>query len=63
MQAKIPMPYIQFKEKEVVGILDFIYGFCGIIDPAETDFCNFRIDFIGEYDAKCETNLGCEPGP
>jgi hypothetical protein len=30
---------------------------------AETDFGAFRIDFLGEYDAKCETAFGRESGP
>jgi hypothetical protein len=29
----------------------------------ETDFGNFRNDFLGDYDAKCKTALGCESGP
>jgi hypothetical protein len=28
------------------------------MDPAETDVGDFRTDFLGEYDAKCETALG-----
>jgi hypothetical protein len=32
-------------------------------DPSEIDFVDFRIDFLGEYDAKGETALGCELGP
>jgi hypothetical protein len=44
-------------------ILDFIFGFRGVIDPAETDFGYFRIDFLGEHDANCETTLGLESGP
>jgi hypothetical protein len=48
-------------QKRSWGILDFIFGFRGVIDPAETDFGYLRIDFLGEYDAKCETALGREP--
>jgi hypothetical protein len=30
---------------------------------AETDFRDFRIDYLGEYDAICETVLDRESGP
>jgi hypothetical protein len=33
-----------------------------IIDPAKTNFGEFGIDFLGKYDAKCETALGHESG-
>jgi hypothetical protein len=39
------------------GILDFLFGLRGVIDPAETDFDDFRSDYLGEYDAICETVL------
>jgi hypothetical protein len=31
------------------GILDFIFGFIGVTDPAKTDFDDFRSDYLGEY--------------
>jgi hypothetical protein len=40
-------------------MLDFIYGFSGVIDPAETDFNDFRSNYLGEYEAICETALAC----
>jgi hypothetical protein len=34
------------------------YG--GLIDTAEADFGDFRIEFPGEFEAICETALACE---
>jgi hypothetical protein len=42
-----------------LGILKKKIGFRGVIDPAETDFRDFRSDFLGEYEAICETVLAC----
>jgi hypothetical protein len=42
-------------------MLHFIFGFSGVIDPA--DFDDFRGDFLGEYEAICETALARESGP
>jgi hypothetical protein len=44
-------------------MLNFIFGFSGVIDTAETDFRDFRSDYLGEYVAKCETVLARESGP
>jgi hypothetical protein len=44
-------------QKKSWGILDFIFGFRGVIDRAEIDFGDYRIDFLGEYEAKCQTAL------
>jgi hypothetical protein len=44
------------------GILNFIFGFSDVIDTAETDFRDFRRDYLGEYEAICETVLACEVG-
>jgi hypothetical protein len=52
-----------FKQKKNWGILNFIFGFSGVIDTAETDFRDFRSDFLGEYQAICKTALGRESGP
>jgi hypothetical protein len=38
-------------------------GFRGLSETAESDFGNFRIDFLGEYEAICKTALGRESGP
>jgi hypothetical protein len=38
-------------------------GFRGLIDTAEADFGDFRIEFLGEYEPICETALACESGP
>jgi hypothetical protein len=40
-------------------MLDFIFGFSGVIDPAETDFDDFWSYYLGEYEAICETVLAC----
>jgi hypothetical protein len=38
-------------------------GFRGLIDTAEADFDDFQIEFLGEFEAICETALACESGP
>jgi hypothetical protein len=53
-EANIPIPYLYFT--------GFIFGFREVIDPAETYFCDFRNNFLGAYDAKCETAWGSESG-
>jgi hypothetical protein len=45
--------------KKSYGILNFIFGFSSVIDTAETDFGDFRSDYLGEYEAICETVLAC----
>jgi hypothetical protein len=41
-----------------------LYAFiCLVIDLAETDFDDFRSDYLGEYEAICETALARESGP
>jgi hypothetical protein len=35
------------------------FGFSGLIDPAVTDFDDFRSDYLGEYEAICETGFAC----
>jgi hypothetical protein len=63
-EANIHIPYLYCTlQKKSWGILDFIFGFHGVNGFAETDFSDFRIDFLREYDAKCETALGRESGP
>jgi hypothetical protein len=39
-------------------ILYFIFVSAGVNNPAETDFDDFRRDYLGEYEAICETVLG-----
>jgi hypothetical protein len=39
------------------------FGFRGLIETAESDFGDFRIDFLAEYEAICKTALGRESGP
>jgi hypothetical protein len=45
--------------KKSYGILNFIFGFSGVIDTAETDFGDFRSDYLSENEAICETVLAC----
>jgi hypothetical protein len=40
-------------------MLDFIFSFSRVSDPAETDFDDFRSDYLGESEAICETVLAC----
>jgi hypothetical protein len=48
-----------FKQKKSWGCLDLIFVFSGIIDTSETDFDDFGSEFLGEYEAICETVLAC----
>jgi hypothetical protein len=57
--ANIPIQYKYLKQKKVGGCLDLIFGFSGVIDTAETDFSDFRSDYLGEYDAICKPVLAC----
>jgi hypothetical protein len=57
--VNIPIRCNYFKQKKSYGILNFIFGFSGVNDTAETDFGDFRNDYLGEYDAICETVLAC----
>jgi hypothetical protein len=43
--------YKYLKQNKVGGCLDHIFGFSGVNDTAETDFGDFRSDYLGEYDA------------
>jgi hypothetical protein len=51
-----------FKQKSW-GILNFIFGFRGVFDTAETDFRDFQSDYLGKYKAICEMVLARESGP
>jgi hypothetical protein len=44
------------KQKKVGG---GIFGCGGVNDTAETDFGDFRSDYLGEFDAICKTGLAC----
>jgi hypothetical protein len=50
---KVQCKYL--KQKTVGGCLDLIFRFSGINDTVETDFGEFRSDYLGEYDAICKT--------
>jgi hypothetical protein len=60
--VNIPIDVISLGKKSY-GILNFIFGFkigfSGVNDTAETDFGVFRSDYLGEYEAICETVLAC----
>jgi hypothetical protein len=45
-----------------MGTLTKYFVFRGLIETAESDFGDFRIDFLGEYEALCKTALGRESG-
>jgi hypothetical protein len=38
-------------------------GFHDLIVTAEAGFGNFQIEFLGKFEAICETALACESGP
>jgi hypothetical protein len=51
---------IQVLEAEIVGgCLDLIFGFSGVNDTTETNFADFRRDYLGKYDDICKTGLAC----
>jgi hypothetical protein len=50
--ANIPILCKYLKKKKVWGCLDLILN-----DKAETDFGDFRSDYLCEYDAICKTVL------
>jgi hypothetical protein len=39
-----------YKQKKL-GNSEKNFGFRGVIDPAETDFSDFSIEYLGEYEA------------
>jgi hypothetical protein len=43
--------------------LDRRIQFRGLNETAESEFGDFRIDFLSEYEAICKTALGRESGP
>jgi hypothetical protein len=45
--------------KKSYGILNFIFGFSGVIDTAKTNFGDFRSDYLSECEAICETDSAC----
>jgi hypothetical protein len=52
--GNIPIPYLNFNQKKVE---EFYTSF------SETDFDDFRSEYLGENEAMCETALTCESGP
>jgi hypothetical protein len=59
LMANIPILYKYLKQKKVESCLDLIFGFSGVNDTAESDFGDFRSDYLGEHDAICNTVLAC----
>jgi hypothetical protein len=57
--ANIPILHKYLEQKKVGGCLDLIFCFRGVNDTAETDFGDFRSDYLGEYDAIFKTVLAC----
>jgi hypothetical protein len=55
--ANIPILYL--KQEKVGGCLELMLSFSGVNDTAETDFGDFRSNYLGEYDAICKTVLAC----
>jgi hypothetical protein len=51
--------YKYLKQKKDGGCPDLIFGFSGVNDTAETDFGDFRSDYLGEYDDIYKTGLAC----
>jgi hypothetical protein len=58
-KGKYPILYKYLKQKKVGGCLDLFFDFSGVSDTAETDFGDFRSDYLGEYDVICKTVLAC----
>jgi hypothetical protein len=54
-----PLKLWRWQSENSGGCLDLIFGFSGVNDTAETDFGDFRGDYLGEYDAICKTVLAC----
>jgi hypothetical protein len=46
-----------------MGTLTKKVGFRGLYQTAEADFANFRLNFLGEFEAIFETDLAHESGP
>jgi hypothetical protein len=61
VKEKIHQNYFNGKYSHTIqvlgGCLDLIFGFSGVNDTTETDFGDFRIDYLGKYDAICKTVL------
>jgi hypothetical protein len=55
--ANNPILYKYLKQKKVGGCLELIFGFSGVNDTTETDFGDFRSDYLGEYDAICKNGF------
>jgi hypothetical protein len=67
-KGKIPQKYFNGKYSHTIQVLeaekswsclDLIFGFSGVNDTAETDFGEFRSDYLGENDALCKTVSAC----
>jgi hypothetical protein len=63
VKGKIQHKYFNGKYSHTIQVLEaeknLIFGFSGVNDTAETDFGDFRSDYLGEYDAIFKTVLAC----
>jgi hypothetical protein len=57
--GKYPHTTQVLETEKIGGCLELIFDFSGVNDTAETDFCDFRSDYLGENDAKYKTVLAC----
>jgi hypothetical protein len=57
--ANVPILFKYLKQKKVKGCPDLIFDFSVVNDNAETDFGDFRSNYLGEYDAICKTVFAC----
>jgi hypothetical protein len=57
--GKYPHTIQVLEAEKVGGCLDLIFGFSVVDYTPETDFGDFRSDYLGEYDAICKTVLAC----
>jgi hypothetical protein len=48
---------IFFSQNNTYG--ELISGYSAVTDPAETDFGDFSIEYLGEYEAICEAVVDC----
>jgi hypothetical protein len=63
-KGKTQQTYFNGKYPHTIQVLeaekaDLIFDFGGVNDTTETDFGDFRSDYLGEYDAICKTVLAC----
>jgi hypothetical protein len=55
-EQNIAISCLYFKQKSL-GLKDFISNISGVIDTANTGFGCIRSEYLGAYEAICETSL------